>query len=69
VTDQEQLEQAIHRATFGYRLTSDDTAALLRAYMRVVGQNSRLNQENDNLRAQLESEREMNAILTAETTK
>lgn len=69
MTEKEQLDQAIHRASFGYRLTSDDSFALLQAYMRKAMALAAREFEIETLKAQLESEREMNAILTQESTK
>lgn len=69
MTDQEQLEQAIHRASFGYRLTADDAVSLMRAYMRKAAALAAREFEIETLKAQLESERAMNAILTEEAGK
>jgi hypothetical protein len=66
MTDQEQLEQAIHRASFGYRLTNDDATALMRAYMRKATTLAAREFEIETLKEQLESERAMNATLTQE---
>ena len=65
-SDDEVRRDAIHKASFGYRLSSAEAGALLKAYMLASFKVNGLEEKLTRLKAELESERQMNAILTQE---
>lgn len=64
--DKADLSEAIHRATFGYPLTSRQATTLMRAYMQRSFELSASREEVRRLKVEVDGQREAVEALTAE---